>query len=161
MAHWTGIVVAVCLSSALLCHPTLQSIDKHSGQTHNANSYEDKHSVGAKVATKQLKTIYIGGLFPMNGSTGWVGGQGCLPAAMMALQDVNNDRNILDGYYLDIKWNNSQVWHSYSWLIFLISDCQQNSWLAKNEKIWVQCLANDILLESIRSFDLHLAAKQL
>ena len=105
MAHWTGIVVALCLT---LFGVTNQSIDKHSGQTQHINAKEDKHLAGAK-PTKPLKTIYIGGLFPMNGTTGWVGGQGCLPAAMMALQDVNNDRTILDGYYLDLKWNNSQV----------------------------------------------------
>ncbi|CAG2173012.1 unnamed protein product, partial [Oppiella nova] len=44
----------------------------------------------------------------MNGTTGWVGGQGCLPAAQMALQDVNRDPNLLIGYELDLKWNNSE-----------------------------------------------------
>lgn len=57
----------------------------------------------------KLKYIEIGGLFPMNGTTGWLGGQGCLPAAMMALEDVNNNENLLAGYYLNITWNNSQV----------------------------------------------------
>lgn len=57
----------------------------------------------------KLKYIEIGGLFPMNGLTGWLGGQGCLPAAMMALEDVNNNENLLSGYYLNITWNNSQV----------------------------------------------------
>ncbi|KPM06518.1 gamma-aminobutyric acid type B receptor subunit 1-like protein, partial [Sarcoptes scabiei] len=56
----------------------------------------------------KLKYIEIGGLFPMNGTTGWLGGQGCLPAAMMALEDVNNNENLLAGYYLNITWNNSQ-----------------------------------------------------
>ena len=63
----------------------------------------------------KLKYIEIGGLFPMNGNegnTGWLGGQGCLPAAMMALEDVNNNEELLSGYYLNITWNNSQV----SWL---------------------------------------------
>lgn len=57
----------------------------------------------------KLKYIEIGGLFPMNGTTGWLGGQGCLPAAMMALEDVNNNEDLLAGYYLNITWNNSQV----------------------------------------------------
>ena len=59
----------------------------------------------------KLKYIEIGGLFAMNGTTGsgWLGGQGCLPAAMMALEDVNNNEDLLAGYYLNITWNNSQV----------------------------------------------------
>lgn len=44
----------------------------------------------------------------MNGTTGWIGGQGCLPAAMMALEDVNNNEDLLKGYYLNLTWNNSQ-----------------------------------------------------
>ena len=56
----------------------------------------------------KLKYIEIGGLFPMNGTTGWIGGQGCLPAAMMALEDVNNNDLLLSGYYLNLTWNNSQ-----------------------------------------------------
>lgn len=57
----------------------------------------------------KLKHIEIGGLFPMNGTSGWIGGQGCLPAAMMALEDVNNYEELLTGYYLNITWKNSQV----------------------------------------------------
>ncbi|XP_071947988.1 gamma-aminobutyric acid type B receptor subunit 1-like [Antedon mediterranea] len=50
--------------------------------------------------------INIGGIFPMNGGT-WDGGQGCLPAALMALDDVNNRSDILPGYYLKMFWNDS------------------------------------------------------
>lgn len=48
-------------------------------------------------------------LFAMNGSSGWLGGQGCLPAAIMALDDVNNNEDLLPGYYLNLTWSNSQV----------------------------------------------------
>nr|CAB3247966.1 gamma-aminobutyric acid type B receptor subunit 1 [Phallusia mammillata] len=40
--------------------------------------------------------IYIGGVFPMTG--GWSGGQACLPAAMMAIDDVNERKDVLPGY---------------------------------------------------------------
>ncbi|XP_054160716.1 gamma-aminobutyric acid type B receptor subunit 1-like [Oppia nitens] len=65
--------------------------------------------MGRPLETKTpLKKIYIGALFPMNGTAGWVGGQGCLPAAQMALEDVNKDLTLLSGYELDLNWNNSQ-----------------------------------------------------
>lgn len=71
----------------------------------------------------KLKYIEIGALFPMNGTFGWLGGQGCLPAAMMALEDVNNNEELLSGYYLNITWNNSQVseWFQLIVLIVLVS----------------------------------------
>ena len=35
------------------------------------------------------KQIYLAGTFPISGSEGWQGGQACLPAALLALEDVN------------------------------------------------------------------------
>ena len=43
---------------------------------------------GKKVKKKQ---IYLAGTFPINGSEGWQGGQACLPAALLALEDVNRE----------------------------------------------------------------------
>ena len=42
--------------------------------------------VSAKTKKKQ---IYLAGTFPISGSEGWQGGQACLPAALLALEDVN------------------------------------------------------------------------
>lgn len=53
------------------------------------------------------KTLTIGGIFPMNGS--WAGGQGCFPAVLMALEDVNAREDILSDYYLEMDHNDSQV----------------------------------------------------
>lgn len=87
--------------------PTLSSIPKYSPSS--INKYE-KSLYHKKYEEKiPLKQINIGGLFPMNGTTGWLGGQGCLPAAMMALEDVNNNNSILVGYELSLTWNNSKV----------------------------------------------------
>jgi gamma-aminobutyric acid type B receptor len=53
--------------------------------------------------------LHIGGLFPISGTGGWQGGQACLPAAKMALDDVNNAPNLLTGYRLLLHWNDSEV----------------------------------------------------
>uniref|UniRef100_UPI00358FBB37 gamma-aminobutyric acid type B receptor subunit 1 isoform X2 n=1 Tax=Myxine glutinosa TaxID=7769 RepID=UPI00358FBB37 len=50
--------------------------------------------------------LYIGGLFPMSG--GWPGGQACLPAVKMALEDVNKRPDILRGYKLVLENNDSK-----------------------------------------------------
>lgn len=52
--------------------------------------------------------LHIAAIFPMKGTGGWLGGQGCLPAAMMALRDVNSDPSLLPGYRLRMHWNDSQ-----------------------------------------------------
>lgn len=84
--------------------PTTSEVTRYNGQASSFSSQKRK-----PLDKSKLKYIEIGGLFPMNGTTGWLGGQGCLPAAMMALEDVNNDKELLPGYYLNITWNNSQV----------------------------------------------------
>ena len=53
------------------------------------------------------KELNIGGIFPMIG--GWPGGQACLPSAIMALNEVNLNENILQNYRLNLKWYNSEV----------------------------------------------------
>ncbi|CAH1272386.1 GABBR1 [Branchiostoma lanceolatum] len=59
-------------------------------------------------ASKAGKTdLYIGGIFPMTGG-GWSGGQACLPAALMALHDVNHREDILPGYHLNMIHNDSE-----------------------------------------------------
>ncbi|GBN85569.1 hypothetical protein AVEN_80116-1 [Araneus ventricosus] len=58
---------------------------------------------------KQEKDLYIGAIFPINGTGGWLGGQGCLPAALMALEDVNAEPNLLPGYRMKMPYNDSQV----------------------------------------------------
>ena len=111
-------ILLLLLTQLSLSH---ESIDKYSVESPVINSYEDLNIISAKniqntgqsLPKVPLKKIHIGGLFPMNGTTGWVGGQGCLPAAQMALQDVNRDPNLLIGYELDLKWNNSQVCFIY------------------------------------------------
>ena len=57
----------------------------------------------------RLTDLHIGGLFPISGEGGWQGGQGCLPAAEMALNDVNDKADLLAGYRLVLHWNDSEV----------------------------------------------------
>uniref|UniRef100_A0A915BDQ1 Receptor ligand binding region domain-containing protein n=1 Tax=Parascaris univalens TaxID=6257 RepID=A0A915BDQ1_PARUN len=53
--------------------------------------------------------LHIGGVFPMEaGSGGWAGGQACLPAVQMALEDVNGDADVLPGYTLRLHHHNSK-----------------------------------------------------
>ena len=58
------------------------------------------------------KNITIGGIFPMSGS--WAGGQGCLPAVQMALEDVNSRDDILSEYHLNMDFDDSQVKFKYN-----------------------------------------------
>lgn len=58
--------------------------------------------------TKKVQTLHIAGLFPMSGTGGWIGGSGCLPAALMALDDVNARSDLLPGYKLELTYKDSQ-----------------------------------------------------
>lgn len=53
--------------------------------------------------------LHIGGIFPLAGKGGWQGGQACMPAAKLALEDVNNNNNLLPGYQLNLHSNDSEV----------------------------------------------------
>ena len=80
-----------CLASyASQVHPTLQEI------------------AAAEEKPGSVKDLYFGGTFPMRGGT-WDGGQGCLPATILGLEDVNNRTDILPGYRLKMLWNDSMV----------------------------------------------------
>ena len=69
--------------------------------------------IAQMVISLKNKTLTVGGIFPMSGS--WAGGQACLPAVLMALEDVNNRTDILPDYHLEMEYNDSQVsillWH--------------------------------------------------
>ncbi|XP_069950485.1 gamma-aminobutyric acid type B receptor subunit 1 isoform X1 [Cherax quadricarinatus] len=53
------------------------------------------------------RPLNIGGIFPIGGSDGWQGGQACQPAAMLAMEDVNQRPDLLPGYELNLAWNDS------------------------------------------------------
>ena len=57
--------------------------------------------------SKELKDLYLMGLFPMTGP--WPAGGALLPAALMAVDHINADPNILQGYRLNLLWNDTQV----------------------------------------------------
>lgn len=67
------------------------------------------HFEAVKANPSRLTNLHIGGLFPITGTGGWQGGQGCLPAARMALNDVNAEPHLMQGYRLVLHWNDSQV----------------------------------------------------
>lgn len=53
--------------------------------------------------------LHIGGIFPIAGKGGWQGGQACMPAARLALDDVNKEPNLLPGLRLILHSNDSEV----------------------------------------------------
>lgn len=53
--------------------------------------------------------LHIGGIFPIAGTGGWQGGQACMPAARLALDDVNREPNLLPGFKLILHSNDSEV----------------------------------------------------
>lgn len=74
-----------------------------------ASPLQPNEKVDTGVQQQQhLKSLYIAAVFPMKGHGGWLGGQGCLPAALMALEDVNQRSDLLIGYKLEIDWRDSQ-----------------------------------------------------
>ncbi|XP_052854331.1 gamma-aminobutyric acid type B receptor subunit 1 isoform X4 [Drosophila gunungcola] len=52
--------------------------------------------------------LHIGGIFPIAGKGGWQGGQACMPAARLALDDVNKQPNLLPGFKLILHSNDSE-----------------------------------------------------
>ncbi|XP_045468620.1 gamma-aminobutyric acid type B receptor subunit 1 isoform X1 [Harmonia axyridis] len=52
--------------------------------------------------------LHIGGIFPIAGEGGWQGGQACMPAANLALEDVNARKDLLPGYTLKLHSNDSE-----------------------------------------------------
>lgn len=59
------------------------------------------------------EALHIGGIFPMEGEGGWQGGQACMPAAELALFDVNNRTDLLSGFKLMLHSNDSKVCNLY------------------------------------------------
>lgn len=53
--------------------------------------------------------LHIGGIFPIAGEGGWQGGQACMPAANLALEDVNKRPDLLPGFTLKLHSNDSEV----------------------------------------------------
>lgn len=60
-------------------------------------------------ASDQDEVLHIGGIFPINGEGGWQGGQACMPAAYLALEDVNKRADLLPGFQLRLHSNDSEV----------------------------------------------------
>ncbi|XP_076755354.1 gamma-aminobutyric acid type B receptor subunit 1 isoform X2 [Xylocopa sonorina] len=52
--------------------------------------------------------LHIGGIFPIAGEGGWQGGQACMPAVNLALDDVNSEKNLLPGFILKLHSNDSE-----------------------------------------------------
>ncbi|KAK1134342.1 hypothetical protein K0M31_012113 [Melipona bicolor] len=52
--------------------------------------------------------LHIGGIFPIAGEGGWQGGQACMPAVNLALDDVNREKNLLPGFILKLHSNDSE-----------------------------------------------------
>ncbi|ODN02817.1 Gamma-aminobutyric acid type B receptor subunit 1 [Orchesella cincta] len=60
------------------------------------------------LANAKKKELHIGGIFPINGTGGWQGGQACEPAAQMAFRDINKNKDLLAGYTLTLHPNDSE-----------------------------------------------------
>ena len=78
------------------------------GYSYQATAVEEETNNTSEEESTNLKKLYIGGIFPNSGGT-WDGGKGCLPAALMALEDVNNRTDMLPGYELKMFHNDSMV----------------------------------------------------
>ena len=65
--------------------------------------------------------LYLAGLFPMGGKgRGAEIGPGVLPAVEIARRHVNKAKDILKGYNLEIRYNDTEVCISYSIIICML-----------------------------------------
>lgn len=65
--------------------------------------------------------LHIGGIFPIAGKGGWQGGQACMPAAKLALEDVNKETNLLPGFKLILHSNDSEVSFGLQFVLWISS----------------------------------------
>lgn len=73
--------------------------------------------------------LHIGGIFPIGGQAGWQGGQACMPAARLALEDVNARKDLLPGYVLKLHSNDSEVsYNQPQHGRLLLHKCTGTSW---------------------------------
>ncbi|XP_012146878.1 gamma-aminobutyric acid type B receptor subunit 1 isoform X2 [Megachile rotundata] len=63
---------------------------------------------GSSTADDADNVLHIGGIFPIAGEGGWQGGQACMPAVNLALDDVNREKNLLPGFILKLHSNDSE-----------------------------------------------------
>ena len=59
--------------------------------------------------SKAKKTLYIGGLFGIDTSGGGWNSAGIIPAVQMAIDEINNNTEILKDYHLQLLLKDSQV----------------------------------------------------
>ena len=64
-------------------------------------------SIAQPVNEDSPKSIYIGGSYSLDGDGTSVGD--CLIASHFALEHINNDSSILQGYKLKLAWGNAGV----------------------------------------------------
>ncbi|KAL1488400.1 hypothetical protein ABEB36_014874 [Hypothenemus hampei] len=69
---------------------------------------------GGRLTQSDDYVLHIGGIFPIAGQAGWQGGQACMPAARLALEDVNARKDILPGYVLKMHSNDSETEHKFA-----------------------------------------------
>ncbi|CAD6241162.1 GSCOCG00009184001-RA-CDS [Cotesia congregata] len=65
-------------------------------------------AISGKLPPSDDNILHIGGIFPIGGEGGWQGGQACMPAANLALIDVNREKNLLPGFELKLHSNDSE-----------------------------------------------------
>ncbi|XP_029037145.2 gamma-aminobutyric acid type B receptor subunit 1 isoform X1 [Osmia bicornis bicornis] len=63
---------------------------------------------GSSTSDDADNVLHIGGIFPIAGEGGWQGGQACMPAVNLALDDVNREKNLLPGFILKLHSNDSE-----------------------------------------------------
>uniref|UniRef100_T1KK54 G-protein coupled receptors family 3 profile domain-containing protein n=1 Tax=Tetranychus urticae TaxID=32264 RepID=T1KK54_TETUR len=105
-----GLVIVEIIDETFCFIPSripTHGLPKPSG--YNPNRFDSSSSTSLATTTEMpLTKLHIGGLFPMTGTGGWLGGQGCQPAVEMALEDVNSRPDLLPGYYLSLTPNDSK-----------------------------------------------------
>lgn len=114
-------------------------------------------------------SLHVGALFPLSADKGgWAGGQACLPAAQMALEDVNASPDVLPGFQLVMHHFDSECQpglggkHLYDLLyteptkIVLLSGCSLvTTLIAETAHLW-----NLVVVSALPISHLHLPQRR-
>lgn len=81
------------------------------GSPVNAICYFLLYFVAILPLIRAMRTLHVGGLFPMSGSSVASAGKSLLPASELALNMVNRRVDVLPGYQLQLISNDTQVFN--------------------------------------------------
>ena len=106
-----GVLLALATLSAIAerSFPSPEPYVNHPSTATTGSDPESDDDQGHGHNGSQKIPLYIGGFFPISKESSW-DGSGVLPAVDMALEHINERRDLLADYELRMEWADSEVW---------------------------------------------------